>query len=171
MVRLAWLSSWSSSPSGDPDDRTVAGVALNGLRRHAAAAIQLTRRRPWRPRQRVEAGANDQLRPRAVAIALAARPTLPAEFHERVGAALPVAARVILDRCHEFLQGAAERRAALGIEHAIEPHHAVLRLADVEVPALVRVVRFGEGPRGVDPVLEILGDGGELARVHRPGGL
>ena len=55
----------------DPDDGAVAGVALDGLRRHGAAAFQLARRRALGPGQRVEAGADDQLRPRAGTIALA----------------------------------------------------------------------------------------------------
>src|SRR6266699_2623425 len=64
--------------AGDPADGTVAGIALDGLRRHRAAALELTRRRAPGPGQGVEAGADDQLRPwaRAVVFAPAA---LPAE--------------------------------------------------------------------------------------------
>src|SRR5207244_12658378 len=60
--------------SGDPADGTVAGIALDGLRRHRAAALELTRRRAPGPGQGVKAGADDQLWPWAGAIALAAGP-------------------------------------------------------------------------------------------------
>src|SRR5438034_3506883 len=84
----------------DAADRRVAGIALDGLRRYRAAALELTRRRAPGPGQGVEAGTDDQLRPWAGAIALAARATLPAELKEGVGATLAVAARVLLDRLH-----------------------------------------------------------------------
>src|SRR5438132_3100927 len=57
--------------AGDPADRRVAGVALHGLGRHRAAALELARRRAGYAHQRLEAGADDQLRPRTRAIALA----------------------------------------------------------------------------------------------------
>jgi len=58
--------------AGDPYDGAVAGIALHRLGRHRAAAPELTRRRARGSRQRVEAGADDQLRPRARAITLVA---------------------------------------------------------------------------------------------------
>src|SRR2546430_17206232 len=58
--------------AGDPADRRVAGVALDGLGRHRAATLELARRCALGPGQRVEAGAGDQLRPRARAVAPAA---------------------------------------------------------------------------------------------------
>ena len=83
------------APARDPDDRRVAGVALHRLGRHGPAALELARRRPGQPGQGVEAGADDQLRPRAGTVPLAAG-ALPAEFDQRVVLALAVAARVIL---------------------------------------------------------------------------
>src|SRR5437016_431154 len=52
----------------DAADRRVAGVALDGLRRHCATALELARR----PGERVEAGTDDQLRPGTGAVAPAA---------------------------------------------------------------------------------------------------
>src|SRR2546425_6792061 len=57
--------------SRDPADGRVAGVALHGLRRYCAATLELTRRGALRPGQGVQAGADDQLRPRPRAVALA----------------------------------------------------------------------------------------------------
>src|SRR2546426_7444219 len=57
--------------AGDSTDRRVAGVALDRLRRHGAATLELACRGALDPGQRVEAGANDQLRPRPRAVALA----------------------------------------------------------------------------------------------------
>src|SRR5437762_5965310 len=74
--------------AGDPADRRVACIALDRLRGYRAAAFELARRRALDPSHGIEAGADDQLRPRPGAIALAARATVPAEFHERIGAAL-----------------------------------------------------------------------------------
>src|SRR5438874_1750620 len=56
----------------DAADRRVAGVALDGLGRHRAATLELARRCAPGPGQRVEAGADDQLRPGAGAVAPAA---------------------------------------------------------------------------------------------------
>src|SRR5438874_11452830 len=58
--------------AGDAADRRVAGVALDGLGRHRAPTLELARRRALGPGERVEAGADDQLRPRAGAVAPAA---------------------------------------------------------------------------------------------------
>src|SRR5438067_10997446 len=58
--------------AGDPANRAIARIALHGLRGHRAAALELARRRARGPGQRVEAGADDQLRPRTGAVALAA---------------------------------------------------------------------------------------------------
>src|ERR1700693_5492548 len=103
-----------------PYDRRVTGVALHGRGRHRAAAVQLARGGAWDPGQRVEAGPDDQLRPRPSTVPLATgavglAAALPAEFDQRVVLALPVAARVIFDGLHERLQRGAERRAALGL--------------------------------------------------------
>src|SRR5207237_4944426 len=51
--------------AGDAADRRVAGVALDRLGRHRATALELARRRALDPGERVEAGADDPLRPRA----------------------------------------------------------------------------------------------------------
>src|SRR5438067_1988133 len=68
--------------AGDSADRTVAGVALDGLGRDCPATLELARRCARGPGQRVEAGADDQLRPRTGAVALAARAALPAQFDQ-----------------------------------------------------------------------------------------
>src|SRR5438552_4572617 len=49
----------------DAADRRIAGVALDRLGRHRAAAVQLAGRCALGPGERVEAGADDQLRPQA----------------------------------------------------------------------------------------------------------
>src|SRR5438094_6691816 len=59
--------------AGDAADRRVAGVALDRLGRHRATALELARRRARSPGERVEAGTDDQLRPRAGAVAFATR--------------------------------------------------------------------------------------------------
>src|SRR6266516_4243020 len=89
--------------AGNPADGTVAGIALDGLRRYRAATLELTRRRAPGPGQSVETGADDQLRPWARAVALTTGP-LPAELDKRVGIALAVAAIIVFDRLHERLQ-------------------------------------------------------------------
>src|SRR6266568_801098 len=157
--------------AGNPADGTVAGIALDGLRRYRAATLELTRRRAPGPGQGVEAGADDQLRARACAIALAAGAPLPAEFHERVDAALAVVPGVVLDRLHERLQRRAQGRATLNVEHAVEPNQPIDRLADVEIAPLIGPVRLRQRAGGIDPVLEVLRHRGELARVHRLGRL
>src|SRR5438132_1648512 len=58
--------------AGDAADRRVAGVALDRFGRDRPATIELACRRTRCARQRVEAGADDQLRPWAGAVALAA---------------------------------------------------------------------------------------------------
>src|SRR5438067_10497197 len=58
--------------AGDAADRRVAGVALDGLGRHRADTLELARRCALGPGQRVDAGADDQLRPRADVVAPAA---------------------------------------------------------------------------------------------------
>src|SRR3989442_6959869 len=55
----------------DPADGRVAGVALHGLGWYRAATLELARGRALDAAQGVEAGADDQLRPRAGAVALA----------------------------------------------------------------------------------------------------
>src|SRR5438128_8282075 len=93
------------APAGDPADGAVAGITLHRLRRHRPAALELTRRRAPRPGQGVEAGPDDQLRPRPGAVAFGAvafgAGTLPGELDHRIGTALAIAAGVILDRFHE----------------------------------------------------------------------
>src|SRR5438094_5394915 len=56
----------------DAADRRVAGVTLDGLGRHRAAAVQLAGRCALGPGERVEAGADDQLWPRPGTVAPAA---------------------------------------------------------------------------------------------------
>src|SRR5438874_2381187 len=157
--------------AGDAADRRVTGVALDRLGRYRAATLELTRRCALRPGQGVETGADDQLRPWARAIALAAGATLPAKLDQGVGGALAVIACIVLDRLHERLQCRAQRRAALDVEHAVEPDHAIDWLGDMKVASLVGVVGLGQRAGRIDTVLEVLGDGGELARVHRLGRL
>jgi len=117
----------------DPDERRIAGIALYRRGRHHAAALELARRRARHPGQGVEAGPDDQLRPRPGAIALAARATLPAQFDQRVVLPLPKATRVIFRWLHEGLERAAQRRATFGIEQTVDADHAVLRLPQVQV--------------------------------------
>ena len=93
---------------------------------------------------------------------------LPGELDHRIGTALAVAAGVILDRFHEGLQRGPQGGAAFGVEQAIEPDQAVLRLAKVQIAPLVGPVGLGQRAGGVDPVLEVLGHPGELAGIHRP---
>src|SRR5205823_172005 len=110
----------------------VLELALAGLGGHRASTLELAGRRALDAGERVEAGADDQLRPRAGAVAFAAC-ALSAEFDQGVGVALTVAAWVVLHRLHEGLQRRSQRRATLGIEHAIEPHEPVLRLTHMEI--------------------------------------
>src|SRR5207253_4518667 len=99
--------------AGDAADRRVTGVALDRLGRHRATALELARRRARGPGERVEAGTDDQLRPRAGAVAFATR-ALSAELDQGVGTALAVATLVVRDWLHERLQRRAQRGAALG---------------------------------------------------------
>src|SRR4030081_2778729 len=94
----------------DVRDRGIAGVALHGRRRDRAAALELAGRRPRDPRQGVEAGPDDQLRPRAGPVAPTAS-SLQAELDQRVVLALAVAALVVLDRLHEGRQRGPDRGA------------------------------------------------------------
>ena len=61
--------------AGDLQDGRIAGDALYGRRRYRAAALELARRRPRDSRQGVEAGPDDQLRPRASAVRTVAPPS------------------------------------------------------------------------------------------------
>src|SRR5438105_8838633 len=56
-------------PSGDPDERRVASVALYGFRRDRSAALELAGG-ARNAGERVETGTDDQLRSRARAVAL-----------------------------------------------------------------------------------------------------
>src|SRR6266852_5244587 len=58
--------------TGDATERAVARVALDGFGGHRAAALELARRRALGPGQRLERGADDELRPGAGTIPLAA---------------------------------------------------------------------------------------------------
>src|ERR1700704_604835 len=60
------------SLAGDPRDGAVAGVALHGLGRYRTATLELARRRAFGSGQRVHRRPDDQLRPRAGPVALAA---------------------------------------------------------------------------------------------------
>src|SRR3989442_5015390 len=146
----------------DPDDRGIAGIALYRRGRHRAAALELARRGPWYAGKGVIAGADDQLRPRPGAIALAARAALPAQFDQRVVLPLPIAARVIFRWLHEGLQRRPHGGAAFGIEQAVDPHHTVLWLAQVQVAPLMGAVGLGQRPLRIDPVLEVLGHAQKL---------
>src|SRR2546428_12599314 len=119
------------SPAGDAGDRRVAGVRLHRLGRHRPATLQLAGRRPGQPGQRVETGTDDQLRPRAGAIALAtsalahAAGRLPPKFDQRIGAALAKAPRVVFDGLYQPAECRPQRRATFGIEQAVEPDQAI----------------------------------------------
>ena len=99
----------------DPRDRGITCDALDRRRRHRATALELARGCAPNAGQGVAAGADDQLRPWAGTIALAAGP-VPAELDQRVVLALAVAARVVLAWLHKGLQRGAYRGAAFGIE-------------------------------------------------------
>ena len=153
-------------PAGHSYECGIARIALYGFRRHRSAGFQFAGGRARDSGQRVQAGADDQLRSRARAVARAAGP-LAAEFDERIGTALPVAAIVILDWLHQFSQRRAHGCATLRIEQAVQPDDAVLRLSDVQVAALVSAVRLRQRARGIDAMFEVLGHRRELAGVHR----
>ena len=70
--------------AGNPRDGAVAGDPLDGLGGHRASTLELAGRRALDAGERVEAGADDQLRPRAGAVAFAAC-ALSAEFDQGVG--------------------------------------------------------------------------------------
>src|SRR5467141_2190420 len=150
----------------DPRDRGIAGEPLHRRRRHRATTLELACRRARNAGQGVDAGADDQLRPWAGTIALAAGP-LPAELDQRVVLALAVVARVVLAWLHKGLQRGANHGAAFGIEQAVDSHHAILRLTEMQIPPGMRPVGLVECAFAVDPMLEILGDANELARVMR----
>src|SRR5438132_1263711 len=75
----------------DPADRRVAGMALHRLGRHRAAALELARRRPRHPGPGVEAGPDDQLRPRPGPIVLTTGsiPRATAAVASGIGAVTP----------------------------------------------------------------------------------
>src|SRR6267143_1057709 len=103
--------------TGDLRDRRIARITLHGRCRDRSATLEFARRRSGHSRQGVEAGPDDQLRPRASAVAPAAG-SLPAEFDQGVVLALAMRALVIFDRLHEGLQRAPERGATFGIEQS-----------------------------------------------------
>src|SRR4029077_28728 len=160
------------APPDEPADRPVARITLHRRRRPRAAALELAGRGPREAGQGVQAGADDQLRPRRGAVTLSARAftlagALAAEFDQRIMLALAEAALVVLDRLHEGLQRGLDGRPALGIEQTVDPHHAVLRLAQVQIAPRMGPVGLVERALGVDAMLEVPGPPGELPRVHR----
>src|SRR5438445_7007363 len=155
-------------PSGDPDERRVASVALYGFRRDRSAAFELAGGGGRNAGERVETGTDDQLRSRARAVARSR--SLAAALDQGIGATLPEGPAVIFDRLHESRQPGPHRCATLGIEQAIDAHDSSLGLAEVEIPAFIGTVRLGQSAGGVDAVLEVLRHRRELARIHRLGG-
>src|SRR5438067_799081 len=108
--------------AGDAADRRVTGVALDRLGRYRAATLELTRRCALRPGQGVETGADDQLRPWARAIALAAGATLPAKLDQGgggVGKLLELAGDL------HTLHGGAARQFALPAQPGRQRERAV----------------------------------------------
>src|ERR1700682_1612459 len=72
------------------------------------------------------------------------------------------------DPCQGVEAGADDKlprgaRAVLGTAQPIDPTHAALRLAQVQIAPLVRAVGLVERALGIDAVLEVLGHGDELA--------
>src|ERR1700704_6556351 len=105
--------------TGDLHDRRIARITLHGRCRDRSATLEFARRRPGHSRQGIEACPDDQLRPGPGAVAPAAGP-LTAELDQRVVLALAMRALVILDRLHKGQQRRPHRRAALGVEQAID---------------------------------------------------
>ena len=151
--------------SGHPDNRRIASVALHGFCRHRATAFELGGGSAGVSGQGVKACTDDQLRPRARAVAPAPRPPT-AELHQGVGTTLPVAPVVILSRLHQSGHRSPHSCSAFGIEHAIDAHDASLGLANVKIAALIGTVRLGQSGRGIDAVFKALHHGRELSRVH-----
>src|SRR2546425_105219 len=60
---------------------------------------------------------------------------------------------------------ALDRRAAFGIEQAVDADHAVLWLAQVQVTPRMGAVGLGQRALRIDPVLEVLGHPEELTGV------
>src|SRR4030088_1920463 len=119
----------------EPRESGITGNALNGCGRHRTAAIELARRRTRDARQRVETGPDDELRPWPGAVARATG-TLPAELDQCIVLPLTMAALVVLDRLHKCLQRGPDRRATFGIEQPVDPDHAILRLAQMQIAPL-----------------------------------
>src|SRR2546426_7680235 len=123
-------------------ERRVTRMALDGFRRHRSAAFQLTGGRARNSGQRFQAGADDELRPWARAVALAAR-ALTAEFHEGIGTALCVGPIVVFDRLHLSGDRRPYRCATFRVQQAVNPDDSIVRIADVQITALVSAVRLG----------------------------
>src|SRR5258708_6929686 len=132
--------------AGDPRDRGIAGVALHRRGWHRATALKLARGGSRNARQGVEAGPDDQLRPRASTVTVApgtiapATGPLPAELDQRIVLPLTMATVVVFDRLHKGLQRGPYRGTTHGIEQTVDPDHAILRLAQVQIAPLMGAV-------------------------------
>jgi len=115
-------------------------------------------------RQGVDARRDDELRTRTSAVRRRSA-TLSADFDQGVSASLARRPIVLFARQHEGVQRRPQGRAALGIEQAIQPDQPVHRLAQVQIAPLVRPVGLRQRAFGVDPVLKVFCDTGELAGV------
>jgi len=153
--------------AGDARDRRIAGQPPDRFGGNGGSPFQLAGGCASVAGQRVEACPDGQLGSRSHRVTPA--PALVAELDERIRA--PLAGRPVgaFGRRHQGVERAAQRRPAYGVQQAVEPDQAIQRLADLEVPPGMCAVRLGQGAGRVDPMLEVLGDPGELARIHRPG--
>ncbi len=140
-------------PSGHPDERRIAGVALHGFRRHRSTAIEFAGGSARNACQGVEAGMDDQLRSRARAV-VPAPWLLTAELDQGIGATLPVAPVIILGWLYQCGERNPHGGSAFGIKQPIDAHDSTLGLADVQIAALIGAVRLGQGGRGIDAVLK-----------------
>ena len=74
---------------------------------------------------------------------------------------------IVFDRLHPRGERRPYRCATFRVKQAVDPDDPILRIADMQVAALVRAVSLGQGPRGIHAMFEVLGDRRELAGVHR----
>src|SRR5439155_26830185 len=137
----------------DPADGGVAGDPAHCLGGDDGATVQLAAWRTRRTSQRVDAGPDDQVRPRPGAVRRA-RGSWLAVLGPPVGPVLPRRAVVVFSRRPVAADRVPNDGPRLGIEQSVEPDDAVERPADSQVAPLVRPVRLGQGSLGIDPMFE-----------------
>src|SRR6202011_3352085 len=153
----------------DPRNGRIAGMSAHGFSGNRTTALELAGWRTGGPGEGCDAGSDDQLGPAASAVLGLAPRSIAAYVNECVGAPLTRRARVVPRWQHERANGVADDGSGFRIDQSVDANGAIKWFADMQIAPLVGAVRLGQDGTRVDPVLEVLGQAGELPRIRRYG--